>query len=74
MLISYRGKAYAQDLFKTRFEHDPMSRKTALEFRRVVLEPGGSRNGAELLKEFLERDVSITARFQELGLTTDKHV
>ncbi|GAM38564.1 hypothetical protein TCE0_033r09383 [Talaromyces pinophilus] len=68
------GKAYAQDLFKTRFEHDPMSRKTALEFRRVVLEPGGSRNGAELLKEFLERDVSITARFQELGLTTDKHV
>jgi metallopeptidase MepB len=45
-----------------------MNRETALEFRRVVLEPGGSRNGAELLKEFLERDVSVTARFQELGI------
>jgi metallopeptidase MepB len=45
-----------------------MSRETALEFRRVVLEPGGSRNGAELLKKFLGRDVSVTARFQELGI------
>lgn len=45
-----------------------MSRDTALEFRRVVLEPGGSRNGAELLKEFLGRDVTVAVRFQELGV------
>jgi metallopeptidase MepB len=45
-----------------------MSRDTALEFRRVVLEPGGSRNGAELLKDFLGRSVTVKARYQELGI------
>lgn len=45
-----------------------MNLDTALEFRRVVLEPGGSRNGAELLKDFLGRDVTVAARFQELGI------
>lgn len=45
-----------------------MNRDTALEFRRVVLEPGGGRNGAELLKEFLGRDATVSVRFPELSV------
>ncbi|KUJ19679.1 zincin [Mollisia scopiformis] len=62
------GKAYAQDLFKSMFEVDPMSKEVGMRYRRVVLEKGGSRNGMELLEDFLGRKPNAAARYEELGL------
>lgn len=63
-----RGKAYAQDLFTAMFENNPMSREVGMRYRKTVLEPGGSRNGMDLLEEFLGRKPNSSARYKELGL------
>ena len=50
----------AKDLW-SRFRGDPMDGATAAEYRRAVLEPGGSRDGAELVRRFLGRDYGFEA-------------
>jgi metallopeptidase MepB len=47
------GKAYAQDLFKSMFETDPMSREMGMKFRKTVLVPGGNRSVCQYWKIFL---------------------
>jgi hypothetical protein len=63
-----RGKAYAQDLFTSMFQKDPVSREVGLKYQKAVLEKGASRNGMELLENFLGRKPNAVARYQELGL------
>lgn len=63
-----RGKAYAQDLFTSLFEKDPMDEDVGMRYRKIVLEKGASRNGMELLEEFLGRKPNAVARYRELGL------
>ncbi|KAE8446964.1 hypothetical protein EG329_011446 [Mollisiaceae sp. DMI_Dod_QoI] len=62
------GKAYAQDLFTSLFEKDPMDEDVGMRYRKIVLEKGASRNGMELLEEFLGRKPNAVARYRELGL------
>jgi len=50
----------AKDLF-ARFEGDLMNRETAAEYRAKVLEPGGSRDAAELVSAFLGREYGFDA-------------
>jgi metallopeptidase MepB len=54
------------------FESDPMSRKMGMRFRKTVLEPGGTRNGMYLLKQFLGRKPNAEARYKELSLEVMK--
>lgn len=50
----------AKDLF-TRFAADPMSPATARDYRERVLAPGGSKDAAELVEDFLGRPYSPDA-------------
>jgi thimet oligopeptidase len=50
----------AKDLFAA-FDGDVMARGPALRYREAVLEPGGARDAAELVREFLGREYSAAA-------------
>jgi thimet oligopeptidase len=50
----------AKDLF-SRFEADPMDAGVAREYRATVLAPGGSKDAAELVSDFLGREYSFDA-------------
>jgi thimet oligopeptidase len=65
---TYRwSKVIADDLF-TRFEKEGLRNpKTAAEYRKLVLEPGGTKPAAELVRDFLGRDVSLDAYRAEMA-------
>jgi thimet oligopeptidase len=51
----------AKDLFSVFKRHGLLDRSTATRYRRAVLEPGGSKPAAELVKDFLGREYSFDA-------------
>ncbi|MEP9358811.1 M3 family metallopeptidase [Sphingomonas sp. KR3-1] len=64
------SKAIALDLF-TRFKAEGMRNpKTAIAYRRAVLDPGGSEPADQLIRNFLARDTNTKAFRDELGLST----
>lgn len=65
---TYRwSKVIADDLF-TRFEAEGLRNpQTAGEYRRMVLDPGGTKPAAELVRAFLGRDVRLDAYRAELA-------
>jgi thimet oligopeptidase len=65
---TYRwSKAIADDLF-TRFDAEGLRNpQTAAEYRKLVLEPGGTKPAAELVRDFLGRDVSLDAYRAEMA-------
>lgn len=55
------SQVIAKDLF-SRFENEGLTNpKTALEYRKTILEPGGSKDAADLVKDFLGRPFSFDA-------------
>jgi thimet oligopeptidase len=50
----------AKDLH-TRFAHNPMDTSVAAEYRAKVLAPGGSKDAAVLVEDFMGRPYSIEA-------------
>ncbi len=65
---TYRwSKAIADDLF-TRFAAEGLRNpQTAADYRRMVLDPGGTKPAAELVRDFLGRDISLDAYKAELA-------
>jgi len=65
---TYRwSKVIADDLF-TRFAKNGLTdRATATRYRKLVLEPGGSKPAAQLVQDFLGRPVSLDAYKAELA-------
>jgi thimet oligopeptidase len=62
------SQVFGDDMY-TRFEEaGPLDTATGLAYRRAVLERGGSRDGAELVREFLGREPNTDAFLRELGL------
>ena len=61
------SRVYAQDLFEARFADDPLDADVGLEFRRQVLEPGGTVEPDELLERFLGRPVDDRAFLDALS-------
>jgi thimet oligopeptidase len=62
------SEVFAYDMF-SRFETEgPLNEALGLEYRQKVLEPGGSRDGIELLREFLGREPASDAYLRHLGL------
>ena len=50
----------AKDLFSA-YDQGPMDRRRADAYRRTVLEPGGRRDAADLVSEFLGREYDFAA-------------
>ena len=60
------SKAIALDLF-TQFQKDGMRNPaTALRYRQLVLDPGGSEDANDLIRNFLGRPMSLEAFKDEL--------
>ena len=53
----------------TMFEKDPMDREVGLRYRKIMLEPGSSKDGMEMMTEFLGRMPNADARSKELGFS-----
>ncbi len=70
---TYRwSKAIADDLF-TRFEAEGLRNKdTAKAYRQMVLAPGGTRPAAELVRDFLGRDISLDAYRAEMAKAAEQ--
>ncbi|KAG7855781.1 hypothetical protein KL939_004245 [Ogataea angusta] len=62
------SQVFAADIFYTKFKEDPFNVKSGLEYRRKVLEKGGSQEEMDLLVDLLGRNPSSDAFLQELGL------
>jgi len=58
------SQVYGDDMY-TRFEVDP---EAGADYRRVILESGGMRDGGDLLREFLGREPRNDAFLREIGL------
>lgn len=63
------SEVYASDMFRTVFSKDPMNKEAGRWYRNTVLKHGGSREPMELLKEFLGREPSTEAFYEELGIS-----
>ncbi|OAR00068.1 hypothetical protein LLEC1_07866 [Akanthomyces lecanii] len=62
------SQVYATDMFRTVFSKDPMNKEAGRRYREIVLKPGGSREPMDLLKEFLGREPSNEAFYEQLGI------
>jgi thimet oligopeptidase len=59
---TYRWSIVIADDMFTRFQKEGLRNpQTALAYRRAVLEPGGTRPAAQLVHDFLGRDISLDA-------------
>ncbi|HXH22351.1 MAG TPA: M3 family metallopeptidase [Dehalococcoidia bacterium] len=61
------SEVFADDMF-TRFEANPLDPAIGLDYRRKVLERGGSVDGDVLVREFLGREPNTDAFLRNMGL------
>jgi thimet oligopeptidase len=62
------SKVFAEDLF-TRFKKSGiMDEKVGLDYREIILAPGGGRNPDDMVREFLGREPNSDAFMESIGL------
>ncbi|KAJ3477084.1 hypothetical protein NLG97_g8933 [Lecanicillium saksenae] len=62
------SEVFSADMYYTAFKANPLNGEQGRRYRHTVLEKGGTRPEMELLKEFLGREPTPDAFFEELGL------
>lgn len=63
----------ASDLY-SKFKDNPINSDVGLEYRRKILEPGGTKSGWEMIKDFLGRRPSLEAFLNDyLGIDIDEN-
>jgi hypothetical protein len=62
------SEVYAADMFFTNFASSPLDAAAGLRYRQLILAPGGSRDAADFLSEFLGRPPSNAAFLRSKGL------
>ncbi|GKT55645.1 metallopeptidase [Colletotrichum tofieldiae] len=65
------AQAFAADFFETYFARDPRGPEAWENYRRGVLEYGGSRDAMEMMTDFLGREPGPDALLRSLGLTKE---
>ncbi|KAG8998057.1 hypothetical protein FRB94_007252 [Tulasnella sp. JGI-2019a] len=61
---------FSADMYKAVFAENPLSPKSGRRYRESILQPGGSRDEMDSLKEFLGRDPDLNAFTDALFGTT----
>ena len=59
---------YAADMYATVFQGDPLSSESGRRYRRYILAPGASRDGMDMIVDFLRRKPELTAFLRDAGL------
>ncbi|KAF8571970.1 hypothetical protein P879_01102 [Paragonimus westermani] len=63
---------FSADLYETRFRHAPdggcLSTSVGLEYRQKILQPGGTKDAMDMLRDFLGREPESKAFFKLLGI------
>ncbi len=68
------SESYAADMYDTVFSANPLSKEAGSHYRRCILEPGSTKEGMELLKDFLGgREPKLDAFLQQCGLSENKN-
>ena len=62
------SEVYGDDMFSRFDEEGVTSNQVGMAYRRAVLEPGGSRDGADMLRDFLGREPDNRAFLKKLGI------
>jgi metallopeptidase MepB len=67
ILTFISSQVYSADLFNHVFEQDPRNTKAGERYRRIILQPGGSRDPMEIMKSFLGREPTQDAFFRNIS-------
>ena len=62
------AEVFGQDMFSRFAEEGVLSPEVGMEYRRKVLEPGGTKDAYDLLHDFLGRDPRNNAFLRKLGI------
>ena len=62
------AEVFGQDMFSRFAEEGSLSPNVGMEYRRKVLEPGGTRDAYDLLRDFLGREPRNDAFLRKLGI------
>ncbi len=62
------SNTYAADMFYSKFKGKVLDPDVGMEYRKRILEPGGSKDAMDLLVDFLGREPTIDAFLRDKGL------
>lgn len=62
------SETYAANMFHKFFAEDELNVEAGMRYRKLLLEPGSTKDGIDLLKEFLGEDTDLSYFLKEKGL------